>query len=464
MALKVDYYTTLSRAVAALDRDSYAARGAVYDREHKALLRRLFSADPPHADEDIEREQQAFRAAVRRIEFGDDDHEHVPLVPQREAAHDEPAAAPAITPPTPAATAPVPPARVRRAERDWTPEPVAWSGQQQPAARESQRVPRAPAAEASPGPATPGPGHWSQRKGSPEAAPPPAQWSQRKQSQTLPWRELEATVETALKGQAVLPPPPAALDDGAAVPDVEKLKRKPIVGRIVRRTLLAAMLLGLGIVGYGFATGDVELPDWTKFASKNATAAKPVATAGSQAVIFDSNPPNTEGSKGVGTAVWRVRSEPASPQRAASTVLQFDLKIPDRQLNLTMSMRPEAPGSAMSHLIELRFLNAEGQPDPDVDNIASIVMTSVEQQRPRVLVGRVQKVAPGVFYIGLSGQTSDREQNLRFLKEETWFDVPLTYRNGASGVLAIEKGADGERAVNEAVGEWGRVAAAPSDR
>ena len=96
MALKVDYYTTLSRAVAALDRDSYAARGAIYDREHKALLRRLFSADPPHSDEDIEREQQAFRAAVRRIEFGDDDHEHVPLVPQRDGAQDEPAAAPAI--------------------------------------------------------------------------------------------------------------------------------------------------------------------------------------------------------------------------------------------------------------------------------------------------------------------------------------------------------------------------------
>ena len=186
--------------------------------------------------------------------------------------------------------------------------------------------------------------------------------------------------------------------------------------------------------------------------------------AGSQAVIFDSNPPNPDGSKGVGSAVWRVRSEPATPQRAASTVLQFDLKIPDRQLSLAMSMRPEAAGSAMSHLIEMRFLRADGQPDPDIDNIASIVMTTVEQKRPRVLVGRVVKVAPGVFLFGLSGQASDRELNLRYLAEETWFDIPLTYRNGASGVLAIEKGADGEQAVNEAVGEWRRVAAAPSDR
>ena len=81
MASKFDYFATLSRAVAGLDRDSYAARGAVYDREHKALLRRLFSADPPQSDTQIEQEQQAFREAIRRIEFGE---EEVPLVPQRE--------------------------------------------------------------------------------------------------------------------------------------------------------------------------------------------------------------------------------------------------------------------------------------------------------------------------------------------------------------------------------------------
>src|SRR5262249_31779410 len=120
MALKVDYYTSLSRAVAALDRDSYAARGAVYDREHKALMRRLFSADPPLPDEEIEREQQAFRAAIRRIEFGEDD-EHVPLVPQRDTTHDE--SEPAVSLPTPAAVTPGPAPHARRNERDPAPEP-----------------------------------------------------------------------------------------------------------------------------------------------------------------------------------------------------------------------------------------------------------------------------------------------------------------------------------------------------
>ena len=69
MVQRVDYYSLLSRAVESLERDAYAARGAAYDREHKALLKRLISSAPPCTDEDIAREERAFRDAIRRIEF-----------------------------------------------------------------------------------------------------------------------------------------------------------------------------------------------------------------------------------------------------------------------------------------------------------------------------------------------------------------------------------------------------------
>jgi hypothetical protein len=85
MILNVDHFTPLSRAVASIDRDSYAARFAVYDREHKALLRRLATADSPCSDADIAREERAFREAIRRIEFADED-DGPPLVPQHEPA------------------------------------------------------------------------------------------------------------------------------------------------------------------------------------------------------------------------------------------------------------------------------------------------------------------------------------------------------------------------------------------
>jgi hypothetical protein len=86
---EVDHFTPLSRAVASIDRDAYAARYAVYDQAHKALLRRLATADSPCSDADIAREEQAFRDAIRRIEFADTDAQPT-LVPQDEPPADEP--------------------------------------------------------------------------------------------------------------------------------------------------------------------------------------------------------------------------------------------------------------------------------------------------------------------------------------------------------------------------------------
>ena len=56
MPQKVNYYAVLSRAVATLERDAYGARGAVYDREHRAMLRRLALADPRCTEEEVAEE------------------------------------------------------------------------------------------------------------------------------------------------------------------------------------------------------------------------------------------------------------------------------------------------------------------------------------------------------------------------------------------------------------------------
>jgi hypothetical protein len=72
MASELDYYSWLSRAVARLGGDSYEARGAVYDRARKILIRKLTEADPAYTFAEIAREQRSFRDAIRRIEFGDE--------------------------------------------------------------------------------------------------------------------------------------------------------------------------------------------------------------------------------------------------------------------------------------------------------------------------------------------------------------------------------------------------------
>ena len=39
-------------------------------------------------------------------------------------------------------------------------------------------------------------------------------------------------------------------------------------------------------------------------------------------------------------------------------------------------------------------------------------------------------------------------------KERSWFDVPLVYVNQRRAIIAIEKGAPGERAFNDAFAAW----------
>jgi hypothetical protein len=97
MMLQTDYFTPLSQAVASIDRDSYAARFAVYDREHKALLRRMATADSRCSAADVAREEEAFRDAIRRIELADGD-EQPTLVPKDEPAAEELAPEPRLDP------------------------------------------------------------------------------------------------------------------------------------------------------------------------------------------------------------------------------------------------------------------------------------------------------------------------------------------------------------------------------
>src|SRR6266550_8771956 len=46
-------------------------------------------------------------------------------------------------------------------------------------------------------------------------------------------------------------------------------------------------------------------------------------------------------------------------------------------------------------------------------------------------------------------------RNLQLLKERSWFYVPLVYANQRLGTIAIEKGAPGERAFEDAFTAWG---------
>jgi hypothetical protein len=362
MLHRLDHYASLTRAVARLDRDSYEARGAIYDRAQNALVRRLSAADPPYSQADFDMELLAFRYAVRRIECGDDG---------AEADGDHEIGSPQIGHPKP---------------------------------------PLIPSA--------------------------------------------------AVSAQA---------RSGPLEPEKVRPARRSIAGRVTRQATFAAGVLGIGMAGYAVMTGELVLPGLTgpwlteagltepglpeRLGESSPLAGRDDAVA-QQGVVYDDPPNDPNAVKAVGKVFWRTRTEPAGAQ--GERVVQLDLQVPQRRLAMAMTMRRAPPGDAMSHLIEIRFLREDGQPDADIANIGVLSMTTAEHARRVALTAQVVRVTPGVFLVGLSGNAVAREQNERYLKELTWLDIPLTYRGDVPGTLAIEKGAEGERIINEALDRWRR--------
>jgi len=348
MLNRVDHYSSLARAVARLHRDSYEARGAIYDRAQRALVKHLSAADPPYSQTDFDLQVLAFRYAVRRIEFGDDD------------------------------------------------------------------VALDLASPAPPGDSTP-----------------PIQ---------APRLAVAATARSSPE------------------PDADRPARPSVAGRVARRATFAAFVLAIGMAGYAVMTGELALPQstdaWPTDHAEDATLAARGEAAAQQGVVYDDPPGTPDAVKVVGNAFWRTRTEPADA--SGERVVELDLQVPQRHLAMRMTMRRAPGGDAMSHLIEIKFLREDGQPDSDLAKIGQPYMTTVEQTQRVALAAQVVTVAPGVFLVGLLGAGTTREQNERTLRELTWLDIPIVYRGEVPGLLAIEKGAEGERIINEALDAWRR--------
>jgi len=91
-----------------------------------------------------------------------------------------------------------------------------------------------------------------------------------------------------------------------------------------------------------------------------------------------------------------------------------------------------------------------------VSNVPGMLMKSNEHTRGTPLAGLAVKVTDNFFLIGLSNVNADRGRNLQLLKDRAWLDIPLVYTNQRRAILALEKGALGERAFKDAFTAWAK--------
>jgi hypothetical protein len=181
-----------------------------------------------------------------------------------------------------------------------------------------------------------------------------------------------------------------------------------------------------------------------------------VAPVAQRVVLYDEDPADPKGKQYVGSVIWRTEQIKAVAGQKADIAVRADIEIPDRKFKMTMSFRRNTDTSLpASHTAELTFILPPDFAGGGVGNVPGILMKSNEQARGTPLAGLAVKVTDGFFLVGLSNVDADRARNLQLLKERSWFDVPLVYVNQRRAIIAIEKGAPGERAFNDAFATWG---------
>ncbi len=181
-----------------------------------------------------------------------------------------------------------------------------------------------------------------------------------------------------------------------------------------------------------------------------------VAPIAQRVVLYDEDPSDPKGKQYVGSVIWRTEPVKSSDGKPDDIAVRADVEIPERKFKMTMSFRRNTDSSLpASHTAELTFVLPPDYDNGSVANVPGMLMKSNEQARGTPLAGQAVKVTDGFFLIGLSSVESDRARNLQLLKERSWFDIPLVYSNQRRAIIAIEKGAPGERAFNGAFMAWG---------
>jgi hypothetical protein len=185
-------------------------------------------------------------------------------------------------------------------------------------------------------------------------------------------------------------------------------------------------------------------------------ATAPAAAVAQKVVLYEEDPNNPKGKRYVGSAIWRTVTVSPGPGLAPELAVRADVEIPERHMRMTWSLRRNTDKALpASHTIEITFTLPADFDEGGIGNVPGVLMKNGEQARGIPLAGLSVKVTNGYFLIGLSAVDVDKQRNIDLLKTRQWFDIPIVYTNGRRAILAVEKGASGDRAFAEAFRAWG---------
>jgi hypothetical protein len=487
-----DYHAILKRAISALPAPNGEARRAVYEKARTALVNQLKGFDPPLSPSEITQQRLQLEEAIRKVESEaakgllKPTPAAPPVRPPEPIVPAEPAAEAA--PETPPSPAPSPEPVVEEAPSREAPPVVPGrtaptaalksvvdeAGQLGGAAAELGRQARDALAEAKPEP-EPAPAPSFGRE---DAEPP------KKREAADRRRRREAVVQ----GEK----PPSRLPVVIGLTAAILVFAIGIVALWSQREAISAFFGGRGEKVTDVAsraTGEKLAPKSTdrlgsdetikpatpvksvptqtitaqpQLQSGDGTPAAPpvpkqaVPLVAQKAILYEEGKAGAAALISQGKVVWQAAPD-ASAARPDAVVLSMHAEIPERKMVVNLTMRPNGdPTFPASHLVEIKFQLPPDFDGKTVTGVPGLILKGTEQARGDPLNAASAKVAENYFWIALGAPDSDRQRNLKLLKERGWIDIPLLYENGRRAILTLEKADAGDTALADALKAWGQ--------
>ncbi|KQY11215.1 hypothetical protein [Rhizobium sp. Root482] len=160
-----------------------------------------------------------------------------------------------------------------------------------------------------------------------------------------------------------------------------------------------------------------------------------------------------------GNVVWSVKEESPGADARPEPTIQAQISVPDRGLTAIMTIKRNADRSLpASHVIEIVFSLPENFEGGAIESVQRVAMKRNEQDRGDPLIGVAAKITDDFHMIALNDFPEATATNLELLRNRTWLDIPLTYRNGRRALLTLEKGTTGTEAFTKALQAWSLAA------
>ena len=155
----------------------------------------------------------------------------------------------------------------------------------------------------------------------------------------------------------------------------------------------------------------------------------------------------------LGSVLWSTI--PPAPGQPGSVGVKAEADIPELKMHAVMTIRKNSDASLpASHTIDLRVSFADGADIKGIKDMRVPLMRRDDPPTQDSLAGVRVKISDSYFLVGLNRSDADTAHNLDLIANRPWFDFPMLLNDDRIAKLTFEKGADGERILNDALAAW----------